>query len=225
MQREHGVWAPLSAPRVYSALQRMLAGERVRQVYIAGHIRPAPNLDILDVGCGPGDIAPDMQGARYVGVDLSIDYVERAKAHYGHLGRFYASDVADLPNIIDDKFDVVVATGLLHHLDDDTVVKLLHDATRLLRPGGRLVTLDNVYVDKQHPLARMAIRMDRGQNVRWRDAYEQLFRGVFGRVQCTVYHDLLRIPYTHVIVEAAEPIARPASGAYERENFLAAGRV
>lgn len=211
MQREHGAWALLSAPVLYSALQRTLAGDRVRQVYVDGHIRPEPGLNILDVGCGPGDIAPFMRGARYTGVDLSSDYIKRAKARFGHLGTFYVSDVADLSKIVDEKFDVIVATGLLHHLDDSEVAKLLGDMTRLLRTGGRVVTIDNVFIDRQNPLARFVISMDRGQNVRRREAYEALFHGVFGQVQGAIYHDLLRIPYTHVIVEATEPVLQTAA--------------
>ena len=208
------------------ALERLQEIEAVEQQQ-AGDVELSVALprgldDLLDVGCGPGDIAPMMRGARYVGVDLSADYIERARSNFGHLGRFYAADVGDLPKIVNNKFDVVVATGLLHHIDDAAVAKLLRDAARMLKPGGRLVALDNVYIENQNPLARFVISLDRGQNVRWREPYERLFTGVFGSVRCSVYNDLLRIPYTHVIVEAADPINLSAnSGAPEKS--LAAG--
>jgi hypothetical protein len=49
-------------------------------------------------------------------------------------------------------------------------------------------------------LARFILRRDRGQHVRQRDEYLALAREVFPQLEYEVRHDLMRIPYTHLIL-------------------------
>jgi SAM-dependent methyltransferase len=95
-------------------------------------------------------------------------------------------------------FDIVLATGVLHHLDDEEARELFRTAREALRPGGRLVTLDGCYVDGQSRMARYLLSRDRGKFVRAPEAYVRLARSQFEDVQASVRDDLLRIPYTHV---------------------------
>ena len=106
------------------------------------------------------------------------------------------------------KFDVVIAHGVLHHLDDDAAATLFGVARRALKPGGRLVTFDGCFAEGQSALARLFLSLDRGRHVRSRDAYERLARGEFDQVESFVRHDLIRIPYTHLIMECGT--ARPS---------------
>ena len=89
--------------------------------------------------------------------------------------------------------------ALLHHLDDDTVRRLMETVSGLLKPGGQLFSLENVFVPEQSFLARKIIESDRGQNVRTVEGYLELLRPWFTRVEHEVRHDLLRIPYTHLL--------------------------
>jgi hypothetical protein len=91
--------------------------------------------------------------------------------------------------------------GILHHLDDGEALQLFHLAQTALKPGGRLITLDGVFVQKQSPCARYIISKDRGQNVRTQQGYLQLASQVFSTITTSIRHDLLRIPYTHIILE------------------------
>jgi hypothetical protein len=73
-----------------------------------------------------------------------------------------------------------------------------------LRPGGRIVTLDNCFVRGQSLLAKILIKLDRGRFVRSPAAYAGLACGVFSGVTSDIRHDLLKpIPYTHYIQSAA----------------------
>jgi methionine biosynthesis protein MetW len=91
----------------------------------------------LDVGCGTGNsYAVELQrrGASYVGVDISAEAVERARA--AGLDALVIADAAELP-FAAESFDVVLCIEVLEHLfTPDQAVKEIH---RVLRPGGRLV--------------------------------------------------------------------------------------
>jgi SAM-dependent methyltransferase len=95
----------------------------------------------------------------------------------------------------------VIAHGVLHHLDDDQARTLFRVARRALKPGGRLVTYDGCFTPDQSAAARFVVSLDRGRHVRTREAYERLARGEFSEVRTFVRHDLVRIPYTHLIME------------------------
>ena len=98
-------------------------------------------------------------------------------------------------------FDLVLATGVLHHLDDSQAVRLFDLARRALKPGARLFTYDGCFVAGQPKLARFVVSQDRGKYVRESAEYAKLAAQVFPHVRSFVRHDLLRIPYTHVILQ------------------------
>ena len=156
------------------------------------------------------DIAslPDSTGAimeylpadtQYVGVDLSSDYIEHAKSLHDR-GTFICASVGDLDLVEAGAPTVVLAIGLLHHLDDEEVHKLFQDISRVMAEGSRLITSDACLLKRIHPLARLLIRMDRGQNVRTPDAYRLLAERTFADVEVSVRSDLLRVPYDHAIL-------------------------
>lgn len=195
-----GIRAILSHPLVYSTFQAALGADAVRRALIESAVRPHPGLHVLDIGCGPAEILDYMPGVRYWGFDISEPYIAQARQRFGARGQFSCkllteSDLETLP-----AFDIVLAIGLLHHLDDDVASDLLRLAYRALKPGGRLVTLDPCIHPGQSPIARWLIDRDRGQNVRTQAQYTQLVATVFPRIRAEVRHKS-GIPYTHCITE------------------------
>jgi len=199
----------LEHPRIYSLFRRLVGRDSARSVYAREHLRLQPEQRVLDLGCGPGDILQFLPAVDYVGYDINPAYIERARRRFGHRGEFHCSAVTeDLP--IAQRFDLVIAHGVLHHLDDVAAGSLFRIARRALRPGGRLVTFDGCFVEGQSALARLFLSLDRGRHVRSRDAYERLARAEFDPVRSFVRHDLIRIPYTHLIMECGTaPPSRP----------------
>ncbi|MBN1091159.1 methyltransferase domain-containing protein [Blastococcus sp. TML/M2B] len=117
----------------------------------APHLIPLlrPGLDLLDVGCGPGTITVDLAArvapGRVLGLDVSPDPLDEARAAAGRAGvevTFEVGDVyaLDLP---DDSFDVVHAHQVLQHLTDP--VAALRELARVCRPGGVLAVRDVDY--------------------------------------------------------------------------------
>jgi SAM-dependent methyltransferase len=103
---------------------------------------------ILEVGCGPAVMAPELlaMGLEVHGVDLSREMVHRARQRMaGHplekRCRFAVGDVEDLP-YPDGFFDALLAMGVLEYVP--TYQRALQSVVRVLKPGGIAVfTLPN----------------------------------------------------------------------------------
>jgi SAM-dependent methyltransferase len=199
-QTTTGVRAVLSNPAVYELWSRLVGGERGRTRFVAEHVRPSPGERVLDLGCGPGELLPYLGDVRYTGIDLSASYIERARERFNGRAEFRLGDATRIDDDLTG-FDLVVVAGALHHIDDDGVRRLFAGAARALAPGGRAVSLDPVFTPAQGRLARTIIARDRGQHVRTPDAYARLARESFADVGVSLRHDLLRIPYSHCVME------------------------
>lgn len=163
-------------------------------------VRPVPGMHVLDIGCGPADILEFLPEVDYWGFDISQKYIQYASERHPHKGHFYCKllrmeDLEQLP-----KFDVVIASGVLHHMDNDTAKTLFQLAHAALRPGARLVTVDPCWSKGQHPIARLLIACDRGQNVRTEKEYDDLAAPLFPQRKTIVHHKSW-IPYTHCYME------------------------
>jgi SAM-dependent methyltransferase len=197
-----GLHRILDRAGVYGALQKLLLRSGSRERYVREFVRPFPGCRILDIGCGPADILeylPQSVGA-YAGFDMNPGYIEAARRRWGGRGSFRCEKVEAATLPAGEAYDIVLANGIVHHLDDAEAGQLFAIARRALKPGGRLVTYDNVYLEGQHWFARWLIGRDRGRAVRSRAAYEALARASFPRVDGAVLHDTLRVPYTILIM-------------------------
>lgn len=197
-----GIRAVLARPEIYELWSRAVGGVRGRRTLVRDHVRPGKRARILDLGCGPGDLVrylpPEVQ---YVGLDLSRDYIASARARFGDQNHdFHIGDVAAL-NADLGTFDIVMAFGLVHHLDDHAAHSLFRQAATALTAGGRIVTVDPVFTATQSVVAHAVIARDRGQNVRTAEAYKALATDLFPEVTVITRSDLLRIPYTHCVLE------------------------
>jgi SAM-dependent methyltransferase len=156
---------------------------------------------VLDIGCGPGDILEYLPDVAYVGIDLSPSYIEAARVRFGSRGRFICKPVEEMVVEEPESFDIVMANGVVHHLDDSSAMGLYGLARAALKPTGRFVSIDGAFVKGQSPVARLLLRNDRGKFVRAPEDYAALASRVFPDVKVSVRHDLLRVPYTHVMLE------------------------
>ena len=199
-QMTDGVRAILSFPLIYNFFQFLMSPRSVRRNFVADFIRPFPKMNVLDIGCGPADILDFLPAVDYRGYDISETYIKHAQKRFNTRGIFICkqleiSDLASLP-----KFDVALALGLIHHLDNDEASNVMRLARAALKPGGRLITIDPVFDPEQNPIAHFLVRKDRGQNVRDRIGYEALAWEIFDSVRVEVRHQTW-IPYTHCMME------------------------
>jgi SAM-dependent methyltransferase len=189
----------------YRLFWRLVGGESSCKTYLAEYVKPAPGDKILDIGCGPADVLNYLPAVNYTGLDISPEYICSAKKRFGSRGRFYCNDVG-LAAIEEERgtFDLVLAIGVIHHLNDAQAARLFDLARLALRPTGRLVTYDGCYVPQQSRIARWLLAKDRGKFVRTREDYLRLALVRFSKVDPQLRHDLLRMPYTHLIMRCSD---------------------
>jgi len=199
-QDTSGVRAVLSIPAVYDFAQ-MLMGARANRIWLQREFIQARSGErVLDVGCGTADILSVMPDVDYTGFDISESYIRKAQKRWGVRGQFHARLLNSETIESLDKFDLVLATGLLHHLDDDEVHVLFEALAKGLKPNGRIVTVDGTFADGQNSVARLIVQQDRGKSIRTPKGYTDLARSHFSSVKG---HLVERhwIPYTYWIMQ------------------------
>jgi SAM-dependent methyltransferase len=207
-ERNDGLRAVLLQAPVYRASQWAIGADSFFRYLANEVIRSTDTSTVVDIGCGTGDVADHIDFASYTGFDPNPPYVERASARlqdrYPHRAQALVGAIGDpdLRERLPREVDVVLAIGVFHHLDDDLVSGALELTTDVLAADGQFIAADPGLVPGQHRLARALVTRDRGQHVRSPEATEALLQPYFPSATIEVRHDLLRVPYTHIIVSA-----------------------
>jgi SAM-dependent methyltransferase len=94
---------------------------------------------ILDAGCGSGPLTAALRdsGAVVTGFDASAAMVDLARQRLGEDADLHLADFAEPLKFNDAEFDDVVASLVLHYLED--WAGPLSELRRVLKPGGRLI--------------------------------------------------------------------------------------
>jgi demethylmenaquinone methyltransferase/2-methoxy-6-polyprenyl-1,4-benzoquinol methylase len=102
---------------------------------------PVPSERVLDLACGTGDLTrlAAASGAHVVGLDLVPRMIALARGRGGARAAFLAGDMLALP-FPDAAFDLVTTGYGLRNVPD--LDRALTEVRRVLRPGGRFVSLD-----------------------------------------------------------------------------------
>jgi|ERR1700733_1301446 SAM-dependent methyltransferase len=190
----------LALPQAYQLFWNVIGGPARSRTLVKEFIRPKAGDRILEIGCGPGTIVPYLPKSEYVGFDASAEYIDQARRRFPQ-ARFVCERVSEYTLPERSYFDLVLALGILHHLDDAESQQLFQIAHEALKPGGKLVTLDGVWTNSQSSAAKALLARDRGEFVRTEEGYVIIASKVFDNVKATVREKMLRIPYTHIILE------------------------
>jgi 2-polyprenyl-3-methyl-5-hydroxy-6-metoxy-1,4-benzoquinol methylase len=191
----------LDRPFYYDLFNIVIGANHLRNVLVNEYIRPTSSDQILDIGCGSGNMVPFLPEGKYIGIDANPSYIASARQRYGYRGEFICDHVAGMRTEQFGTFQIVLALGLLHHLDDTEASELFRLGFNLLKPGGRLITTDICITPGQSFLARYLLERDRGRFVRDESQYTALARTCFKDVTPHVRKGLLWLPYTHLIME------------------------
>lgn len=99
-------------------------------------LAPKEGEDILDVGCGTGDLTELISGAgaNVIGIDNSEEMIKKAHEKYPHL-KFFLKSADNFS--FQKKFDAVFSNATLHWvLDKEKAAQRIYDS---LKKGGRFV--------------------------------------------------------------------------------------
>jgi 2-polyprenyl-3-methyl-5-hydroxy-6-metoxy-1,4-benzoquinol methylase len=193
----------LNQPLVFNAFKYVVSRNNLSEQLVDEYIRPFPNAEILDIGCGTGIIRHYLpEYIHYTGIDINESYIKAAQNKFNDSSRFCYGDITALSgmNLPENNYDIILALGLIHHLDDNQAQKVFLDSIKLLKTRGILITFDGVYEQHQSLIAKYILSQDRGKYVRTLEGYLSLIRPGSALVESFVRNDLLRIPYSHCIL-------------------------
>jgi ubiquinone/menaquinone biosynthesis C-methylase UbiE len=114
-------------------------------------------VSILDLGCG--DVSPirsileDLDVNLYCGVDQSETALSKAEDSLASLDfptRLYPGDLLDTLRTLTGRFDVIVASFSLHHLQTAVAKKqVLEECHRVLKPAGLVAIIDVFHAEDE----------------------------------------------------------------------------
>ena len=129
----------------WDEVRAMHVAEEMVEAAVREAIGSRPYRSLLDIGTGTGRMLEVLAPAaeRALGIDQSPQMLGMARARLERAGLRQAQlrqgDIYALP-VERNAFDLVVLHQVLHYLDDPA--RALREATRALRPGGRLLIVD-----------------------------------------------------------------------------------
>lgn len=129
----------------WDELRRLHVSDEAVETALVKLLGTTPVDSLLDLGTGTGRILQLLSGTyrRAIGVDASRDMLAVARSNLDKAGVANASvrhaDILNLP-LEGQDFDLIVIHQVLHFLDQPELA--IEEATRMLRPGGRLVIID-----------------------------------------------------------------------------------
>ncbi|MFB2833743.1 class I SAM-dependent methyltransferase [Floridanema evergladense] len=98
---------------------------------------------VLDIGCGSGILAFELAKhyQKVVAIDICQEMLDIAKVKRSAANIQYL--LMDAENLtLDEKFDLITSANTFHHIQK--LPATLQKITKLLKPGGKVVFLDNV---------------------------------------------------------------------------------
>jgi ubiquinone/menaquinone biosynthesis C-methylase UbiE len=144
------------------ALRPLFLSARVKMDVMRSMLRPSPHDRVLDIGCGNGRFVffNRERCGELVGIDAGAHFAPEAMARVD----LTRGDIRLLP-FADASFDKAYSLDVLEHLTEEGVERMLAEARRVLRPGGKLFLYSHVMMSSK------LASFQRGVNrlVRWLD--------------------------------------------------------
>src|SRR3954451_6519691 len=140
MQCDSGLLGWLKVPFLYNSFQAAVGGTSLRRKLIGNHVRAKRGDKVIDIGCGSAQALRCLPEVEYLGLDTNGHYIASARRTHGSKGTFIMGDTHSLRG--DSRFqnaDIVIAIGVLHHLDDEDAADCVRFAYDALKTTGRFV--------------------------------------------------------------------------------------
>ncbi len=142
------------APRRFDVWMQLLTFgrlQKIREEIAASAIDSGAR--VLEIGCGPGTLAGMLarQGVQVTGIDTSAEMLQAARESLdGNQGggrqvefkRLSALEIED--SFAKETFDRVIGILVFSELSDDEIDCVFQQCREVLKPGGRLIVVDEV---------------------------------------------------------------------------------
>lgn len=160
---------------------------------------PLKEISILDVGCGNGRFYAHLTSHidkpfTYLGLDTNDYLMVEALLKYEDTD-FKSHDVILSPDKIENRYDVVVAFGLTHHIPgNDYRRKWFSAISELVNPGGLLI-FSNWQLDKDSRSKKLVVAEDLEDNdfyYGWDDSEDKRYVHIYSEDEMSEITDLLK---------------------------------
>jgi ubiquinone/menaquinone biosynthesis C-methylase UbiE len=139
---------------------------------IRDHLASDPRIRVLDVACGPGAFSDLFPEQSYTGIDINPRYIDYARAHFR--GEFFVQDARRL-DFPERHFDEALIYGVLHHLDDGDVTAVAQSLSRVVRPGGKILVIEDIPTESRlNFVGHLLHWIENGHYIRPADEYRRL---------------------------------------------------
>ena len=187
--------------------------------FLFRNLRDFVGKEILDFGCGDGEISTQLarMGALVTALDISPELIELAKkrADMDNVRdriNFIAGDIVESP-LPENKFDHVICHAVAHHVDIIETIPLLYSC---LKPGGTAIMVEPTafspflqkirkFVPIEHelsPTERQLNKQDVDLLMGFFDKSEIMFFEFFGRLQ-RLFPNRNKIDKGHIFTKTA----------------------
>lgn len=185
----------LRVPFMYRLSQLLFGGRSIKKHIFNNYWTSYPGMRILDVGCGPAQDR-DLLGddVFWTGLETSEQYVRSVRNSLRPSDSIFHGDVSTLLDLNITSFDVVLLSGVLHHLSDDLAKTVLSDCIKVLAPNGKIFTIDPVRMPGASKFEEYLINSDRGKFVRNNEEYDQLIPLAFSQKSIEVVNKVGFLP-------------------------------
>lgn len=107
---------------------------------------------VLDIGFGTGTLTTALyeKGLTVFGQDFSEEMIKIAKEKMPK-AKLFAGDFTKglVESLMENKYDVIIATYSLHHLTDDEKIPFIKSLINLLNPGGKILIGDVAFENRE----------------------------------------------------------------------------
>ena len=209
MENHSGLKKLLKIPCVYYVLMDIFGAKSAALWLSKNFYKVQPGSKITDIGCGPGSLLRSYKrlfpyNIKYHGFDPNEDYIASAKKQYGDFAKFHHGTTETFIN--DSRFqnsDLILCTGVLHHIDDKQAKSLFDFVHFNLKPQtGRFLAIEPVHLIKETFLSKWVMNQDRGMHIRKEPEWKKLMNNSGLEYKTNIITGLIRIPYNYILIEA-----------------------
>src|SRR5262249_40942802 len=129
--------------------------ERMQPFFdLVAMVKPQPNMHIIDLGCGTGELTAmlvdRLPDAYVLGIDSSTSMIDQASPRSTEYLTFRLQDIADVEDYT--SYDLIFSNAALHWVEDNE--RYLSNVFCQMRPGAQIAI--QVPKNEQHPSHRLA---------------------------------------------------------------------
>lgn len=154
-------------------------------------------LKVIDIGCGTGNLYEKLNNnIDFTGVDQSIEMLLLARKKHPYMN-LRLGNFLDEP-FIENEFDIVTSTFAFHHLNLLEKQKAINLLLRYLKPGGRIVIADLMFLNNKERMKQKEILLQSNRKDLWDIIEDEYYTDI---EEIKRYSEQLgcEVSYTHIV--------------------------